>query len=820
MKDRKKVIVEGRLRLRQVVTTLFILVSAPVFMWIANIIVIFPTNPTFNLSYFFRPFSKTMRINTVILVIVMLAAIINWSAYKVFKPTLKLNGEKGREKWANENIESLKNNPKKLLKQEALVKVRVDEQRPQDRGIIHYRDDEHFYVNPEINHTLVLGPTGSGKSQAVFIPNIEFLSRLPPIDATDDLLQESFLINDIKGEHLASNIEYLKQRGYHIGVINLKSPYYSDAVNLLELTKEAYLEAFSERAVIKGDVSEAVMLADNFAFVLTNDPTSKEKIWQEGAQGLIAGVVIALCEDLIFTNPDWITPSLVQATIVEFNSTLTEDGENKLDWFFMERELGNDAKALASMVLVAEDRTKSSYISTALNALKIFSDKGIAKMTSRNTIDFKSLITKPTAIFVVVPERIKSRWKISSLIFEQASYIINKEIESKYNGVSPRIINMCVDEVGNIPALPGLKEEVSLTRAKRIRWLLGPQDNNQLFVKYGEKEGRVILNNCRTWIFLSTADQATAEAISKRIGSETIAAPSVSARDGDLIGNNQLGSSGRRLLDANEAMRLDPGEAIVTRVGKSAIKATFKLAYTYMKTGTRNIDELVDQIAEHAYLDLSQSLDYLRGDNAIDIYRSKNQQYALNILDSGEVSASDQEEVTRKRVVLNKNESVGVMREKLLHGFLSHPKYQPLEKEIRRIFDSTEFNQMLVTYLFNEQKDERSLVMGVEQFIFDILQLDRDSTLDDRLAHESEMEKLKEQIHLELSHYLTLIPDEEATTLPDVHKLRDFLIKKEVEVLLADHLFTGSTSTVTLKKKLLKLFKEQHYLLPEAQDQD
>ena len=811
MKDKEQIIeiAKDRLLLKQIISTVFILLSSLGIMWIANIIIMFPTNPTIRFGYFFRLFPETLGVNLIILVVMVLIAGVNWFRFKIYKPSIKPNGEKGKEKWANDNIESLKNNPKELLKQEALVKVRIDEERPEVRGIIQHVDDDHFYVDLGINHVLALSPTGGGKSQGVYLPNIEFLSRKPPIGALNDYLQESFIINDISGELYTSTSEKLKERGYKTPLLNLNSPYYSDGINPLDLVKDAYLEAFSDRAIIKGDVSEAIMLARNFARTLTHDPSAREKNWQEGAAGLIAGVIIAHCEDLIFTKPDWITPSLVLTTVTEFNSTLMEDEESKLDWFFEEREIGNDAKTLASIVITAEGRTKSSYLSTALNALEIFADKAIAKMTSKSTIDFKSLIKSPTAIFIVIPEKIKSRWKLSSIIFEQASYVINKELASHYAGVSPRILNMFVDEVGNIPAIPSLKEDITLNRKKRIRWVLAPQDLNQFDVIYGKKEGKVIVNNCRTWVFLSTADYDTAELVSKRIGNETIVTKSVNAKDGTLDGNINQNTSGKRLMDANELMRMDLGEAVVTRVGKFAIKSTLKLAYTYMQTGTKNMDELADKIADHAYFDLTASYDYLKSDNSLRVYRPKNQYQMEKLMKSSSVTqVPPGSQPAPKKVTLNKDESADIIKTKLLHGFLSHPKYQPLHKEIAMIFTSPEFNQIMAVYLFDEHQDERMLVSDVEQLIYDKLKQPTSIKVEDA-AHENEMQLLKKSIHEELMNYLTLLPEEESSLLPSIDDLKVFLEKSEVETLLADHLFSGSTSTITLKKNILKLFKAE-----------
>ncbi len=121
-------------------------------------------------------------------------------------------------------------------------------------------EEHQFYVCPNVIHTLGLGPTGTGKSQMLVFPTMEVISR-PSFPSVEQLkkngaderviqqatyLQESMIVNDVKGELLANTYDLLKNRGYNIKVINLEEPYHSHAWNPFETIKQHYLDALNK----------------------------------------------------------------------------------------------------------------------------------------------------------------------------------------------------------------------------------------------------------------------------------------------------------------------------------------------------------------------------------------------------------------------------------------------------------------------------------------------------------------------------------------------------------------------------------------------
>ena len=188
-----------------------------------------------------------------------------------------------------------------------------------NRGMVLHTDleDHQFYVCPNVIHTLGLGPTGTGKSQMLVFPTMEVISRpsFPSIEqlkknkATEEVikqaenLQESMIVNDVKGELLANTYDMLKRRGYNIKVINLEEPYRSHAWNPFETIKQHYLEALRKNPK-NPDLSNTTNLSNAFAHIFNDDPNAKDKFWQDTAKNLTSGTTLAMVEDLLFEDTE------------------------------------------------------------------------------------------------------------------------------------------------------------------------------------------------------------------------------------------------------------------------------------------------------------------------------------------------------------------------------------------------------------------------------------------------------------------------------------------------------------------------------------
>ncbi|WP_176717923.1 type IV secretory system conjugative DNA transfer family protein, partial [Brochothrix thermosphacta] len=101
-------------------------------------------------------------------------------------------------------------------------------------------------------------------------------------------VKSSLIINDPKGEFLASSKDTLEKRGYRIEVLNLIDPNNSMSYNLLHLIVEAYLEK---------DYGEAQKLCKAITYSMYYKPNVKDPFWQNSAMSLVNALILAILEE-------------------------------------------------------------------------------------------------------------------------------------------------------------------------------------------------------------------------------------------------------------------------------------------------------------------------------------------------------------------------------------------------------------------------------------------------------------------------------------------------------------------------------------------
>ena len=71
-------------------------------------------------------------------------------------------------------------------------------------GMVVAIDKNNYYIDTSSNHSLIIGNTGSGKTESVIYPLIFNLADSG----------ESMIINDVKGELYKTTYDYLKKKKY------------------------------------------------------------------------------------------------------------------------------------------------------------------------------------------------------------------------------------------------------------------------------------------------------------------------------------------------------------------------------------------------------------------------------------------------------------------------------------------------------------------------------------------------------------------------------------------------------------------------------
>src|SRR5699024_5502975 len=108
---------------------------------------------------------------------------------------------------------------------------------------------------------------------------------------------------------------------------------------------------------------------------------------------------------------------------------------------------------------------------------------------------------------------------------------------------------------------------ITVCLGRKIRFNLVIQAYSQLEDKYGDG-WKTIDGNCGNTMYLLTADEDTAERISKKMGNKTIVTKSRTGQPVSLSKSKTESIDSERLLPSADVMALEEGEMLVIRVIK------------------------------------------------------------------------------------------------------------------------------------------------------------------------------------------------------------------------------------------------------------
>lgn len=232
----------------------------------------------------------------------------------------------------------------------------------------------------------------------------------------------------------------------------------------------------------------------------------------------------------------------------------------------------------------------SSRLETVISINRITRETGATTFTVKNqhpSIHVKEVtcFTKPIAIFMVTPDYDSSNHVIASIFVRQLYYILAKNASLAKGNKCHREVIFLLDEFGNMPAIEGMSNIITVCLGRNIRFNLVIQAYVQLKNKYGN-DAETIEGNCGNTIYILSNNYETAKTISQKLGDGTINSTSRSGKGLSTDKSKTEGVDGKPLLTPNELMELKEGESVVVRVVKRQDKARQRIkAHPIYNTG-------------------------------------------------------------------------------------------------------------------------------------------------------------------------------------------------------------------------------------------
>ncbi|MDE5889222.1 MAG: type IV secretory system conjugative DNA transfer family protein, partial [Bacilli bacterium] len=406
-------------------------------------------------------------------------------------------------------------------------------------GIPLVNDGKHLWVDNGEYHNLVIGSTGSGKSQTVVEPMVELLIKKG----------ESMIITDPKGELYKAASVYMKERGYNVVVLNFREPQNGNAWNPLSLPYQYYQD---------GNLDKAIELLDDVGMNILYDPNNKsgDPFWEKSSADYFSGLALGLFEDA--------SQDQINLNSINFMSTV---GEEKFaastyikEYFTLKGEASN-AYVYASNTINAPADTKGGILSVFRQKIRLFASReNLSEMLAYSDFDMRNIGKEKTAVFIIIHDE-KTTYHGLATIFIKQCYETLIDVAQNNGGKLPYRTNFILDEFANMPPLKDVTTMVTAARSRDIRFTFIIQNFAQLKSVYGNEDAETIKGNCGNLVYLISTELAALEEISKMCGE-------VKSGDKDKTASTPL-------VTVTDLQKLKLFEAIIIRWRLSPFKTKY-----------------------------------------------------------------------------------------------------------------------------------------------------------------------------------------------------------------------------------------------------
>ena len=508
-------------------------IAAVVLLYICSLVVINVSRILAGEPYTFWPFeaftSKNIGATLVLYFAALLGIFFSVNSY-IFEGEsgfgITFQGKNnGYARWAT------KNEVKKQLKP-----VDPQAQTADAAGIPVINDGKTLWVDNGEAHNIVIGATGSGKTQAIVFPMVHSLAKN----------SESMIITDPKGEIYEKTGEMLRERGYNIVLLNFRNPQNGNGWNPMALPYSLYKS---------GNTDKAIELLEDLALNILYEEKNgnADPFWEKSAADYFTGLALGLFEDA--------KESQINLNSMNLMSSLGEErfggpNNNYMKEYFNAKDPSRPAYINASGVVFTAEETKQGVLATFKQKIKIFSSRdNLSAMLSESDFDMKDIGRQKTAVFMIVQDEKKTLHSLATIFIKQCyeTLIDVAQTNPDKPGKLPYRTNFILDEFANMPPLKDVTTMVTAARSRLIRFTFIIQNYAQLTQVYGKENGETIKGNCNI-TYLISSELSALEELSKLCGDKII-----------KVGKDKKEET-RPLVTVSDLQRLKQFETIIIRL--------------------------------------------------------------------------------------------------------------------------------------------------------------------------------------------------------------------------------------------------------------
>jgi len=436
--------------------------------------------------------------------------------------------DKGYSRWAKE---------KEMKK--ALHCVHPSDEKAEYAGIPLISKNGELWVDDGEFHNLVIGATGSGKTQSTILPTMKVLAKKG----------ESMICTDPKGELYEKTGSMLKDKGYNIILLNFRNPQKGNAWNPLTLPYRLYKN---------GNQDKAIELLDDLALNILYEENNgnADPFWEKTSADYFSGLALGMFEDT--------TEDKININSISLTTTVGEDkcgASTYVKEYFNMKDPNSAAYINASGTIMAPSETKGSIIAVFKQKIKLFSSReNLSEMLSYSDFELESIGKQKTAVFIIIQDEKKTYHSLATIFVKQC-YETLIDVAQNHGGKLPCRTNFLLDEFANMPPLKDVTTMITAARSRQIRFTMIIQNFAQLKQVYGAENAETIKGNCGNLIYLISTELAALEEISKLCGE-------VKSKKDDKTASTPL-------VTVSDLQRMKQFDQIVLRMRMQPFKTSF-----------------------------------------------------------------------------------------------------------------------------------------------------------------------------------------------------------------------------------------------------
>ena len=373
-------------------------------------------------------------------------------------------------------------------------------------------NNQILYLSNKSAHTLVIGATGSGKTQATILP----VTKLSLLSG------ESVIINDVKGEIYNITAHNFKERGYNVIAINFDNPNLGNNWNPLTLPYEEYT---------KNNKDKSMNLIEELGYYLFTDLKDKaDSFWTNSVIDYFTGLSLYLFEH---AQPEEINLNSI------YNLANKLEDKKEREKFLKKLNKNSSIYFNIQGTLNSPAETRGGIIATFNQKIKKYvSYNNLSNLLSQTDFDLKEISNKKTALFIISGLTTYS----NSLI----PLLVNQTIEAVDSyGKKEKRLNIILDEFDSMLPILNFPKVINYSRSININFTVVIKSYLDLINTYGKENAEIIKSCFPTLIYLLSNDSYTLEEISK------------------MCGNTEENGKTKPLITEEELKTLKPFEAIV-----------------------------------------------------------------------------------------------------------------------------------------------------------------------------------------------------------------------------------------------------------------